>query len=84
VTDAAGNLYITDVTRGGIVIYDPHAKAMALIASDTGVHLPDTATIDPNGDVVFTSSNLNQHLAAAVKPDGERFDDLWRLSLNSK
>jgi hypothetical protein len=56
---------------------------MALIASDTGVHWPDTATIDPNGDLVFTSSNLNQHLAAAVKPDGERFD-LWRLSLNSK
>jgi sugar lactone lactonase YvrE len=37
VTDAAGNLYITDVTRGGIVRYDPHTKAMALIASDTGV-----------------------------------------------
>jgi hypothetical protein len=56
---------------------------MALIASDTGVHWPDTATIDPNGDLVFTSSNLNQHSAAAVKPGGERFD-LWRLSLNSK
>jgi hypothetical protein len=34
VTDAVGNLYITDVTRGGIVKYDPRKNTMALSASD--------------------------------------------------
>jgi sugar lactone lactonase YvrE len=83
VTDAAGNLYITDVTRGGIVKYDPHAKMIMLTASAIGVHWPDTATIEPGGDLIFTSSNLNQHLAAAVQPGDERFE-LWRLRLSGK
>lgn len=83
VTDAEGNLYITDVTRGGIVKYDPRTNAMALSASDSGVRWPDTATIEPGGDLVFTSNNLNQHFAAAVKPGDERFE-LWRLRLTGK
>ncbi len=83
VTDASGNLYITDVTRGGIVKYDPYTNTMRLCASDIGVHWPDTATIEPGGDLVFTSSNLNQHLAAAVKPGEERFE-FWRLRLNGE
>ena len=83
VTDAVGNLYITDVTRGGIVKYDPQTKTMALFASNIGVHWPDTATINVGGDVVFTSSNLTQHFAAAVKPGDERFE-FWRLRLKSK
>jgi sugar lactone lactonase YvrE len=80
VTDAAGNLYITDVSRGGIVKYDPRTNTMALLASDMGVHWPDTATIEPGGDLVFTSSNLNQHLSGAVKPGEERFE-LRRLQI---
>ena len=83
VTDAAGNLYITDVTRGGIVKYDPRTNTMALAASDSRVRWPDTATIEPGGDLVFTSSNLNQHLAGAVKPGEERFE-FWRLRLTGK
>jgi len=83
VTDAVGNLYITDVTHGGIVKYDPQTKAMALFASNIAVHWPDTATIDDGGDVVFTSSNLIQHFAAAVKPGDERFE-FWRLRLKRK
>ncbi len=83
VTDVVGNLYITDVTRGGIVKYDPYTKMMTLSASDMGVHWPDTATIAPGGDLIFTSSNLNQHFAAAVKPGEERFE-LWRMRFNDK
>lgn len=83
VTDRAGNLYITDVTRGGIVKYDTRTKTMALSASDIGVLWPDTATIEPDGDLIFTSSNLNQHLARAVQPGNERFE-LWRLRLSGK
>lgn len=82
-TDGAGNLYITDVSRGGIVKYDPRTKRMVLVASDLGVHWPDTPTITPGGDLVFSSSNLNQHFAGAVKPGEERFE-LWRLRLNAK
>ncbi len=80
VTDREGNLYITDVTHGGIVKYDPVPKTMALIASDQDVRWPDTATIDGDGHLVFTSSNLNQHFAGAVKPGEERYE-LWRLQL---
>ena len=83
VTDATGNLYITDVTHGGIVKYDPRAKKMTLLTSDAGVRWPDTPTIDGEGNLVFSSSNLNQHFAGAIKPGEERYE-LWRLTLNSK
>lgn len=83
VTDAAGNLYITDVTHNGIVKYDPRTKSMSLIAGDDGVHWPDTPALLPNGDLVFTASNLNQHFAGAVKRGEERYE-LWRLPLNGQ
>lgn len=78
VTDKEGKLYITDVTRNGIVQYDPRTKSMGLLASDDGVHWPDTPAIGPDGDLVFTASNLNQHFAGQVKPGTERYE-LWRL-----
>jgi sugar lactone lactonase YvrE len=83
VTDAKGKLYITDVTRNGIVRYDPRTRTMSLIASDEGVHWPDTPAITPDGDLVFTSSNLNQHFAGAVKSGEERYE-LWRLPLQGR
>jgi sugar lactone lactonase YvrE len=79
VTDKAGELYITDVTNNGIVRYDPRTGALALRASDDGVRWPDTPTIGPDGDVVFTASNLNGHFAGQVKAGAERYD-LWRLT----
>lgn len=83
VTSANGRLYITDVTHNGIVQYDPSKKKMSLIASDEGVHWPDTPTLAPDGALVFTASNLNQHFAGAVKPGEERYE-LWRLPLNDE
>jgi sugar lactone lactonase YvrE len=83
VTDAKGGLYITNVTRNGIVKYDPRTKAMSLIASDEGVHWPDTPAILPGGDLVFTSSSLNDHFAGSVKSGEERYD-LWRLPIGSR
>lgn len=83
VTDAKGALYITDVTRNGIVKYDPRTRAMSLIASDDGVHWPDTPALLPGGDLVFTSSALNDHFAGAVKSGAERYD-LWRLPLGAR
>jgi sugar lactone lactonase YvrE len=77
-TDAKGRVYITDVTRNGIVRYDPAAKTMRLIASDDGVHWPDTPAIAPDGALVFTASALNDHFAGAVKPGQKRYQ-LWRL-----
>ncbi|WP_439894465.1 L-dopachrome tautomerase-related protein (plasmid) [Ralstonia sp. 25C] len=81
VTDADGRLYITDVTRNGIVRYDPATKAMTLVAADDGISWPDTPTIAPDGALVVTSSRLNLHFAGAVKAGEERYD-LWRLPLN--
>lgn len=83
VTGRDGMLYITDVTRSGIVRYDSSRKVMSLIASDDGIRWPDTPTIAPDGAVVFTSSNLNQHFAGAVKAGEERYE-LWRLQVNGK
>lgn len=83
VTDAKGNLYITDVTHNGIVKYDAHTKVMALIAADDNVHWPDTPSLMPDGELLFTSSALNDHLAGSVKPGAERFD-LWRLPLGDQ
>ena len=83
VTDAKGKLYITDVSRNGIVRYDPRTRTMSLIASDEGVHWPDTPAITPDGDLVFTSSNLNQHFAGAVKSGEERYE-LWGLPLQGR
>ncbi len=81
VTDAKGNLYITDVTRNGIVKYDPASGAMSLLAADEGVHWPDTPALLPNGDLVFTASHLNGYFAGAVKAGEERYE-LWRLPLH--
>lgn len=78
VTDAAGRLYITDVTRSGIVRYDPKTYRMTLIAANGSVHWPDTPAFHPSGDLVFTASALNQHFAGQVKAGEERYE-LWRL-----
>jgi len=78
VTDARGRLFITDVSRNGIVRYDPKTRVMKLVASHDGVWWPDTATIAPGGDLVFTASHLNGHFAGAVKPGAERYE-LWRV-----
>lgn len=83
VTDARGRLYITDVTRNGIVRYDPVTNAILLLASDEGVHWPDTPAIHPDGDLVFTSSHLNDHFAGNVRAGEERFE-LWRLPLERR
>lgn len=82
VTDEKGNLYITDVTRNGIVRYDPETHSMSLVAANEGVRWPDTPAIRPNGELIFTSSRLNDHFAGAVKPGEERYD-LWRLRLSA-
>ncbi|MGB8667155.1 MAG: L-dopachrome tautomerase-related protein [Serratia inhibens] len=83
VTDAVGNLYITDVTRNGIVKFDPKSRVMSLLAADEGVRWPDTPAIQPGGDLIFTSSSLNDHFAGTVKRGEERYD-LWRLPLSER
>jgi len=83
VADATGALYITDVTRNGIVRYTPRDQAMALLAQDERVYWPDTAAIGPGGDLFFTASALNQHFAGAVEAGEERYD-IWRLPLQAK
>ena len=55
VTDARGRLYITDVTRNGIVRFDPRAGSLAMVAADQGVHWPDTPAIGPGGDLYVLS-----------------------------
>lgn len=80
VTDDAGNLYITDVTRNGIVRFDPARKAMAVLATDDGISWPDTPAITPDGYLVVTASQLNNHFAGAVKAGSERYE-LWRMRL---
>jgi len=82
VTRADGQLYTTDVTRNGIVRYNPATKKMTLVAADEGISWPDTPTIAPDGALVVTSSRLNQHFAGVVKAGEERYD-LWRLPLNT-
>ncbi|WP_367850279.1 L-dopachrome tautomerase-related protein [Rhodoferax sp. WC2427] len=80
VANARGNLFITDVSRNGIVQYQPGTGKMSLLAADDGVFWPDTPAIGPNGDLFFTSSALNQHFAGAVKSGEERYE-IWRLPL---
>ncbi len=82
VTDAKGMLYITDVTRNGIVRHAPGARTMRLLAQDARVYWPDTAAIGPGGDLFFTASALNRHFAGAVKAGEERYD-IWRLPLHA-
>ncbi|WP_363324849.1 L-dopachrome tautomerase-related protein [Eleftheria terrae] len=80
VAAADGRLYITDVSHNGIVRFDPQTRRMELLGANEDVYWPDTATLTPDGDLVFTASRLNAHFAGAVKPGAERYD-LWRLKL---
>jgi len=79
---ADGHVYITDVTRNGIIRYNPRNDRFALVAADDGVHWPDTPALFPNGDLVFTASALNDHFAGRVSAGQERYE-LWRLPLKS-
>ncbi|URI11621.1 hypothetical protein MW290_22035 [Aquincola tertiaricarbonis] len=73
-----GHLYITDVTHNGLVRVNVQAGQAKIAARNDNVFWPDTATLAPNGDIVFTASKLNAHFAGAVKPGAERYL-LWRL-----
>lgn len=73
-----GHLYITDVTHNGLVRMNIQTGDAKVVASNDDVFWPDTATLAPNGDIVFTASRLNAHFAGAVKPGTERYQ-LWRL-----
>jgi sugar lactone lactonase YvrE len=82
-TDKAGNLYITDLTRNGIVKYDPHARTMTLIASDDRIHWADTITVLPSGDLLFASSALNEHFMGTIKA-GTEHNQLWMIHAPKK
>ena len=56
VTDAKGNLYITDVTRNGIVRFDPKHRAMSLIAASEDVYWPDTGNPSGRGFDLYLES----------------------------
>jgi len=55
----------------------------SLLAADEGVRWPDTPAIQPGGDLIFTSSSLNEHFAGTVKRGEERYE-LWRLPLSGR
>ncbi|MBB3195864.1 L-dopachrome tautomerase-related protein [Roseateles terrae] len=73
-----GHLYITDVTHNGIVQLDVRTGRSKLVAKDNDIYWPDTATLAPDGSIVFTASRLNDHFAGGVKRGEERYQ-LWRL-----
>ncbi|UPG94541.1 major royal jelly family protein [Luteibacter aegosomatissinici] len=75
--DASGHVYLTDLTRNGIVEYRP-GSSMTLLASDVALHWPDTISMTPDGDLLFTTSALNEHFMGLVKPGEERYQ-LWRM-----
>lgn len=75
-----GKLYITDVSRNGIVRFDPVNGKMGLAAADEAVFWPDTASIGPGGALYFTASNLNNHFAGAVADGKERYT-IWKMPL---
>lgn len=75
-----GKLYITDVSRNGIVRFNPKDGKMALAASDDDVFWPDTASIGPGGALYVSASNLNNHFAGAVAAGTERYT-IWKMAL---
>ncbi|MGM9484959.1 L-dopachrome tautomerase-related protein [Roseateles sp. NT4] len=79
VVAADGRVYITNVTRNGIVGYDPRDGRFTLVGADDGVHWPDTPALLPNGDLVFTASSLNDHFAGRVAAGQERYE-LWKFT----
>lgn len=82
VAAADGGIYITDVSRNGIVRFDPATDSMRLVASDERIFWPDTASIGPENALYFTASNLNKHFAGAVADGQERYT-IWKLPLPS-
>lgn len=78
VVAADGRVYITDVTRNGIVCYDPRGGRFALVGMDDSVHWPDTPALLPNGELVFTASSLNDHFAGRITAGQERYE-LWKF-----
>jgi sugar lactone lactonase YvrE len=57
--DGKGNLIMGDLENGGIVYRTPAGEVKPLTTS-TGLHWPDTFSIDPNGQLVFTDSHLDE------------------------
>jgi sugar lactone lactonase YvrE len=80
VAAADGAIYITDVSRNGIVRFNPATGTTELVASDERIFWPDTASIGPDNALYFTASNLNNHFAGAVADGQERYT-IWKLPL---
>jgi len=57
--DKNGNLYMADLEKNSIVYRTPAGEIRTLVHDPT-LQWPDTFTIDPNNNLVFTDSHLNQ------------------------
>lgn len=68
VRDAAGNVYFTDDTRGGLWRTDTAGRTAALVAPDRGLPSTEGLGLSPSGDLVV--GDAPGHRVLKVKPDG--------------
>ena len=57
--DKRGNLYMADLERNSIVRRTPQGEIQTVL-HDPNLHWADTFTIDPNNNLVFTDSHLEE------------------------
>ncbi len=68
VRDAAGNVYFTDDTRGGLWRTDTSGRTAALVAPDRGRPSTEGLGLSPEGDLVV--GDASGHRVLKVRPDG--------------
>ncbi|MEO7177972.1 MAG: hypothetical protein ABIW83_03940 [Allosphingosinicella sp.] len=68
VRDAAGNIYFTDDTRGGLWRTDTAGRTAALVAPNQGLPSTEGLGLSPSGDLVV--GDAPGHRVVKVRPDG--------------
>jgi DNA-binding beta-propeller fold protein YncE len=68
VRDAAGNVYFTDDTRGGLWRTDTAGRTVALVAPGAGLPSTEGLGLTPSGDLVV--GDAPGHRVLKVRPDG--------------
>ena len=85
-TDSAGNIILTDVEHGGVMLLDPNGRNPVTLARARDITWPDGIVTGPDRSIYFTDSAVSAYSTPlAMPPDRSRLARLqpfyiYRLS----
>jgi sugar lactone lactonase YvrE len=82
--DAAGRVYITNITQDRVQVFDPEAHDSRVVASGPGFIWPDTLGWDRQGGLWVSTNHLNRVFAGQARFDQKAPNfRIWRIQTNT-